>query len=107
MTETIEVRQEPSSSREPSLSSRDHDFRTAVAHVEMIIAGSPLYSIYSGPPQAQRRAHRADLRLLLSDNERMRKALEAVLDSGSDGEHSGDRHARCRDIARSALKGEG
>lgn len=30
-------------------------------------------------------------------------ALEMIFDLGSDGEHSGDRHARCRDIARIAL----
>ena len=107
MTETIEARQEPSSSREPSLSSRDHDFRTAVAHVEMIIAGSPLYSIYSGPPQAQRRAHRADLRLLLSDNERMRKALEIIAEPDAAEISANTLLDACRDIARSALKGEG
>jgi hypothetical protein len=35
-----------------------------------------------------------------------REALMAIRDLGSDGEHSGDRHARCRDIARKALGGE-
>jgi hypothetical protein len=31
------------------------------------------------------------------------EALEAIEALGSDGEHSGDRHARCREIARAAL----
>lgn len=35
--------------------------------------------------------------------ERMRGALERIVDLGSDGEHSGDRHARCRGFARQAL----
>ena len=30
-------------------------------------------------------------------------ALREIEQLGSDGEHSGDRHARCRDIARAAL----
>lgn len=38
-----------------------------------------------------------------ADRQRMRDALEAIYVLGSDGEHSGDRHARCRDIARQAL----
>lgn len=33
----------------------------------------------------------------------VREALEQIEASGIDGEHSGDRHARCRDIARRAL----
>lgn len=33
----------------------------------------------------------------------LRDALEKIERLGSDGEHSGDRHARCRDIAREAL----
>jgi hypothetical protein len=31
------------------------------------------------------------------------EALESIFALGSDGEHSGDRHARCRDIARAAI----
>ena len=31
------------------------------------------------------------------------KALEEIRGLGSDGEHSGDRHARCRQIARAAI----
>jgi len=31
------------------------------------------------------------------------EGLEAIRDLGSDGEHSGDRHARCRDFARQTL----
>ena len=41
------------------------------------------------------------------DDDKLRasvEALEQIVDLGSDGEHSGDRHARCRDIARAALK---
>lgn len=38
--------------------------------------------------------------------DRLAKALEAVRDLGSDGEHSGDGHARCRSIARAALQQE-
>ena len=38
--------------------------------------------------------------------DRLAKALEEIRDLGSDGEHSGDRHARCRSIARAALQQE-
>lgn len=44
----------------------------------------------------------ANARLIAAAPE-MKEALEAIRDLGSDGEHSGDRHARCRDIARRAL----
>jgi hypothetical protein len=37
---------------------------------------------------------------------RLREALEAIEALGSDGEHSGDRHARCRDTARATLAQE-
>lgn len=39
--------------------------------------------------------------------ERIRAALAEIVALGSDGEHSGDRHARCRDIARQALSDQG
>jgi hypothetical protein len=38
-----------------------------------------------------------------AERDRLREALEKIERLGDDGEHSGDRHARCRDIARSAL----
>lgn len=38
--------------------------------------------------------------------DRLANALEEIRDLGSDGEHSGDRHARCRSIARAALQQE-
>jgi len=34
---------------------------------------------------------------------RMELALRAIVASGADGEHSGDRHAACRSLARQAL----
>jgi hypothetical protein len=48
----------------------------------------------------------ADLRALLLDHQKRGRALERIFDLGSDGEHSGDRHARCREIARATLKGK-
>jgi hypothetical protein len=54
-----------------------------------------------------------DLRTILAERDaqaaeiaRLREALEAIEALGSDGEHSGDRHARCRDTARAALAQE-
>lgn len=44
----------------------------------------------------------ANARLIASAPELM-EALQSIADLGSDGEHSGDRHARCRDIARKAI----
>jgi len=40
-----------------------------------------------------------------AERDALREALESIERLGSDGEHSGDRHARCRQIARTALKG--
>lgn len=48
----------------------------------------------------------AEAARLIATAPNMREALQAIYTLGSDGEHSGDRHARCRDIARAAL-GEG
>lgn len=52
---------------------------------------------------AMARAHPSDP----DATERMRAALSEIVALGSDGEHSGDRHARCRDIARQALADQG
>jgi hypothetical protein len=49
---------------------------------------------------------KADLRALLLAYQERGRALERIFDLGSDGEHSGDRHARCREIARATLKGK-
>jgi hypothetical protein len=46
------------------------------------------------------------IRALLLDYQERGRALERIFDLGSDGEHSGDRHARCRAIARATLKGK-
>ena len=41
---------------------------------------------------------------LIAELTTAREALTQIERLGSDGEHSGDRHARCRDIARTALR---
>lgn len=44
-----------------------------------------------------------DLQKQLGD---AREVLQRIADLGSDGEHSGDRHARCREFASAFLNGE-
>lgn len=56
---------------------------------------------------AQRQAaHRAKVKLKLARLERYEATLREITELGSDGEHSGDRHAKCRAIARNALNAE-
>lgn len=43
------------------------------------------------------------VRAALSSHADLLEALNNIFALGSDGEHSGDRHARCRDIARAAI----
>lgn len=40
---------------------------------------------------------------LAAEKAMLLEALRAIEALGSDGEHSGDRHARCRNIARKAI----
>lgn len=47
--------------------------------------------------------HKATILQSLAELGALREALERIECLGSDGEHSGDRHARCRTIARQAL----